>query len=173
MLQLAEDKKRPPVNSWHPEMRGEIDIRIQANGEWFYQGELMSRKEVVELLSGIMRFSDDGYWLVTPVEMLKIQVDDVPFMIVSMNVHQTEKGQSLEFITNVGDHIILSEQNPLNMKLYNKAIQPYVEIRDGLLAKLSRPVYYEMLEYAECINELEELYAVRSAGDVFALSVNE
>ena len=41
---------------------------------------------------------------------------------------------------------------PLDLELYSRVSQgfrPYVEVRNGLQAKISRPVYYQLAEHAE------------------------
>ena len=63
----------PPVDQWNPEVVGEIDIRIDREGDWYYQGDKMARKAMVKLFSSILRLDEgDGYYLVTPVEKMKI-----------------------------------------------------------------------------------------------------
>ena len=32
---VQNTKKLPPVELWHPEYCGEIDLQIKANGDWF------------------------------------------------------------------------------------------------------------------------------------------
>ena len=59
---VGEGEKLPPVNEWHPERIGEIDIRIAKNGAWFYQGNKMERQSIVKLFSGILRKDDQDYF---------------------------------------------------------------------------------------------------------------
>lgn len=144
---VGEGKKLPPVNEWHPERIGEIDIRIAKDGVWFYQGNEMERQSIVELFSGILRKDDQDYYLVTPVEKMKITVDDAPFVVCMMDVEGEGEKQKIYFSTNVGDAFLLSSSHALTVD-YNEKNEPspYVSVRDKLSALVSRQVYYELAE---------------------------
>src|SRR5690606_34853459 len=79
--------KLPPVGLWNPEVCGEIDMRIARNGTWYYQGTPIARERMVQLFSTVLRREPEGYFLVTPVEKLRIVVEDAPFVAVAMAVH--------------------------------------------------------------------------------------
>ena len=50
-------------------------------------GTEIKRPAMVRLFSTILRLDSDGeYYLVTPVEKVRIQVEDTPFLIVSMDI---------------------------------------------------------------------------------------
>ena len=76
---VREDGSIPPVETWKPTREGEIDIKIDLHGVWFHDGEEMTRMPVVRLLSSILRKEGEEYFLVTPAEKMKIQVDDCSF----------------------------------------------------------------------------------------------
>ena len=144
---LKDPKKLPPVESWNPEREGEIDIVINSSGEWLYQGAKMERLSVVQLLSTILRKEGDEYFLVSPAEKLKLQVDDAPFSVVMMDVEGEGVEQSLHFSTQVGDCFTLSPEHALRVSYNEKGEpSPYVHVRSGLEAKLSRTVYYELID---------------------------
>ena len=65
----------PPVDDWTPEYCGDSEIRIHRDGSWSHKGEVFKRKKLVEMFSRIIRLDDDGeYYLVTPVEKMKLAV---------------------------------------------------------------------------------------------------
>ena len=167
---IREGKKLPPVNDWHPERAGEIDIRIAKDGVWYYQGDKMERQSIVTLLSGILRKDGNDYFLVTPSEKMKVKVDDAPFVINMMDVEGEGGSQSIHFSTNVGDAFTLSSKHFLEVQ-YNEKGEPapYVLVRDKLYGLISRKVYYELAELAECLDEAEK-FGVRSDGAWFVLS---
>ena len=78
--ELAAGRKLPPVEKWNPAHCGEIDIRIGRDGTWFHQGAPIARRELVRLFSTILRKEPDGFYLVTPAEKMRIQVEDAPFL---------------------------------------------------------------------------------------------
>ena len=71
---------------WNPHCRGEIDIRIAADGSWFHQQRRFQRDSMVKLFASILRREDEEYFLVTPAEKLRIEVEDAPFIATLVEV---------------------------------------------------------------------------------------
>src|SRR3982751_5884734 len=92
----------PPVHLWHPAHCGDIDIVIKKNGLWFHEGTPIGREALVRLFSTVLRKDPDGFHLVTPVEKMKITVEDAPFIAVRVD----KEGETLVFQTNVGDTVV-------------------------------------------------------------------
>src|SRR6516162_3814907 len=78
----------PPVHLWNPPYCGEIDMRIAADGTWFYQKTPIGRAALVKLFASVLKREGDRYFLVTPVEKCGITVDEAPFMAVELAVEQ-------------------------------------------------------------------------------------
>jgi len=137
----------PPVHLWNPPNCGEIDIRILRDGSWRHEGRPIVRPALVRLFSTVLRKDPDGYVLVTPVEKLKIEVEDVPFVAVAVE----RRGDALVFRTNVGDEVEAGPDDPLRVETdpATGEPRPYVHVRRGLEARLSRPVFYELVDMAE------------------------
>ena len=91
----------PPVHLWNPAHCGEIDIVIRKDGVWFHEGTPIGREALVRLFSTVLRKDPDGIYLVTPVEKMKITVEDAPFVAVRVD----REGEALRFLTNVGDEV--------------------------------------------------------------------
>ena len=128
-----------------------FDIRIAADGSWFHEGGIIGRKPLVKLFASVLRREDDGsFWLVTPVERGQITVEDAPFVITAMQVTGSGMSQSIRFTSNVDDEVTLSAAHPLVMRGHGAGddIRPYIEMRHGLEACLSRPVFYELASLA-------------------------
>lgn len=160
----APGRGLPPVHLWNPAHCGDIDILIRADGTWMHEGSPIGRTELVRLFSTVLRKDPDGYHLVTPVEKLKIRVEDLPFRATA--VRAAEGG--LSFTTDVGDevaagpdHSIVVETDPATGEP-----APRVHVRADLWARIARPVFYELVERAEVI---DGRLAVRSGDAVFAL----
>ena len=150
---FSKRKKKgiPPVEKWNPPFCGDIDMHILRNGKWTYMGSEIKRPAMIKLFSNIIRLDDDGhYYLVTPVEKVRIKVDDVPFVAVSMNKIKDEGVNCLSFMTNVQDEVILSKENPIEIIINdNDEPSPYITIRKNLKALISRSVYYDLINMAE------------------------
>lgn len=149
MLEQLDPGARPPLENWDPPFSGVIDIRIAGDGRWFHEGDEIVRFELVKLFASILRYEDDrGYVLVTPVEKWQIEVEDAPFIAVAM-ASRREAGQDcLFFVTNVGDEVCAGVDHPIVLRSDAGQSKPYIHVRDGLQARLSRPVYYELADIA-------------------------
>jgi uncharacterized protein len=142
----APGRGLPPVHLWNPTYRGEIDIVIRRDGSWWHEGAPITRAALVRLFSTILRRDPDGYWLVTPVEMLKIRVEDAPFLAGRLDAAP----DALSFTTNVGDTVEAGPDHPIRVETAaDGEPRPYVHVRGGLEALITRPVFYELVEMAE------------------------
>jgi hypothetical protein len=152
---------------------GDIDIRIGRDGTWFYHGSPIGRKPLVKLFASVLRRDVNGaYWLVTPAERGRIKVDDVPFTAVEVNVAGSGASQRLTFRTNLDDEITAGATHPIRVHYGpgSEEPRPYILVRDGLDARILRPVFYELVEFAEarCIAG-EEVYGIWSRERFFPL----
>jgi len=143
----APGRGLPPVHLWNPPNCGDIDIRIRKDGVWFHEGTPIGREALVRLFSTVLRKDDDGIYLVTPVEKLRIEVEDAPFVAVRVD----RDGKVLRFTTNVGDEIEAGPENPIRVEMDEETGEPrpYVHVRRGLEALIARPVFYELVEMSE------------------------
>ena len=148
-------------------------MRIAHDGKWFYHGTPIPRKEMVCLFASMLTKREDGtYWLVTPVEEGRIDVEDVPFLAVEMFTCGAGREMVFSFRTNVDELVTLNDNHPLRVVCDdgNTGHPPYLSVRDGLEARLTRSVYYELvaLGVEEMVGE-ERLYGVWSSGTFFPL----
>ena len=159
-----EGRSLPPVHLWHPEHCGDIDIVIRADGVWMHEGSPIGRPELVRLFSTVLRKDPEGYCLVTPVEKLSIRVEDLPFRAVTVE----RRAQTWAFTTDVGDTVEAGEDHPLIVEtdLATGEPAPRIHIRADLWARVSRSVFYELVEAA--VVERDHL-TVRSNGVSFPL----
>ena len=163
----------PPVDKWNPKFCGDIDMKIMRNGKWFYMGTEIKRPAMVKLFSGILRLdSDNFYYLVTPVEKVRISVEDAPFIATSLISEKKDNINHLYFITNVNEKILLTKNNPLEIKINNitEEPSPYIFVRKNLKALISRSVFYELIKLATKKNiDGKDCLVLASAGEVFKL----
>jgi uncharacterized protein len=142
---LVAARKLPPVADWRPEHAGDSEMRIAADGKWYHQGGEITRPAMIRAFSSLLRRETDGsHWLVTPQQKLSIAVDDAPFVAVEMQSEGKAAGRTLAFRLNSDDLVIAGPEHEIELR--NDL--PYLHVRDGLWAKLARPVYYELAELA-------------------------
>ncbi len=155
----------PPVHLWNPPHCGEIDIRIRKDGVWFHEGTPIGREALVRLFSTVLRLDPDGYHLVTPVEKMKIVVEDAPFIATRVD----REGDKLVFQTNVGDTVEAGPDNAIRVEIdpATGEPRPYLHVRRGLEALIARPVFYELAEMATLSGDT---WGVSSNGAVFPIA---
>ena len=168
----SNKKSLPPIEKWNPPFCGDIDMTISKSGKWYYMGSEIKRPAMVKLFSGILRLeSDNSYYLVTPVEKVRIQVEDAPFVAVAITKEQSEGMNTVTFRTNLNDEIVLSKENPLSIEIKkNDEPSPYITVRNNLRALISRSVFYELVDLAETIPIDSVPYlAIKSQGEIFKI----
>ena len=171
--QLAEygNDDLPPVHLWKPASCGEMDMLIKANGQWVHEGGLIKRPAMVKMFSRILWQEEGEHFLVTPVEKVRIQVEDAPFLITHMKVVNNDEGQTLVFVTSVGDQLILGQDDTvLWMDDYQGEAHPYISARYGMKALIHRNIFYDLVEMGE-EKELDgkRHLCVNSKGQYFSL----
>jgi uncharacterized protein len=127
----------------------DFDFRIAGDGTWYYKGSPIARKALVRLFSTVLRHEDDGaYWLVTPVERVRIEVEDAPFTAVEMAASGTGRDQVLNFRTNVDTWVEAGPDHPIRVQHAPDSDEPrpYILVRDRLEALIVRSVYYHLVE---------------------------
>ena len=166
------DRKLPPVDQWSPAFCGDIDIRVARNGSWYHEGRPFLRQPLVNMLSSILKREGDEYFLVSPVEKMRIQVEDVPFIVVCMTEQNMSGELTLVFRTLTDDIIPLDAEHSLRVQTdeLTGEPRPYIQVRSGMEARIHRPVFYELVERGrEVIRHGESHLMIESAGLQFDL----
>lgn len=146
-----EFRGHPPVHKWHPELSGDMDLEIRVDGRWIHEGTEIHRQPLVKLFASILRREGDDYFLVTPVEKWRVHVEDAPFIATQVARSEAGGDKPLLFTTNTGDVVPLEADRSWELKPFGQPPQavPYIEVRDGLQARVSRDVYYQLVDWAE------------------------
>lgn len=151
----------PPVELWDPPYCGEIDIVIKNNGEWFYNGSIIKRLPLVKLFASVLKKEQTDYFLVTPVEKVKITVEQAPFVLTQWEWQDPE--QTIMIVsTNVDDEFILDKSHPLS---FDDKGDLMVTVRRNLQAKVHRNVFYQWVEIAKEVETKNGTELVFSSAD--------
>ena len=165
---LAADQSLPPVERWNPVHCGHSGMRIARDGSWYHEGDPIRRPELVRLFSRILRREPDGHYvLVTPGEMLDIDVDDAPFVAVELASEGSGEKRRLAFRLNTGDPVVAGSDHPIRVEETSDGPQPTLQVRGGLTALIARPVYYELASLA--LEEANDPPGLWSDGAFFRL----
>ena len=135
----------PPVEKWDPPLCGEMNLIIKRSGQWWHEGTPFTRAKLVKLFASVLKMEDDRYYLVTPVEKIGIQVEDVPFVVI--DAETTDLG--IQVRTQTGDVVTLSETHPVELREFEGHYVPYCLIRRNLWARVHQNVLYRWVDQAK------------------------
>jgi hypothetical protein len=160
-------RPNPPVHLWNPPDCGESRMEIRADGSWWHEGVRIGRPSLVRLFASILRRDPDGeVYLVTPVEKMRVRIEDAPFVAIRADRLAEGAGQSIAFTTNVGDVVEASAETPLRVAEDGAAPRPYIMVRPGLEARILRAPFYELADWGEV---RDQRMVLRSRGVEFDL----
>src|SRR5712691_1180911 len=147
----ASQKGLPPVHLWNPPFCGDLDMRIASDGTWFYLKTPIGRPALVKLFASVLKREGDKYYLVTPVEKCGIVVEDAPFLAVELKVETQASRPVLHFRTNVDDWVACGTQHALRFEpeAETGGLKPYLHVRANLWAKVTRALFYDLVELGE------------------------
>lgn len=168
---IPKDGGYPPVEIWQPDFCGDMDLVIQANGDWVHEGKVIERERLVTLFSRILWREGDDYYLVTPAEKVRIQVEDAPFQIVRYDHVEDVDGQELwRFYTRTNDVLELGRDCHIELFESQSGPHPYVSVRHDMWASFHRNVFYQLVESAT-VNETQQDTKVQlsSAGKTYTI----
>lgn len=154
-LAFADDPA-PPRPRRTPVECGDLPFVIRRDGSWLYRGTPINRKELVCLFASVLRREPDGsFWLQTPAERGRIDVEDAPFVAVELDWTGDGRQQVLSFRTNVDQVITAGPDHPIRIAhdILTCEPTPYLHVRAGaghlaIEARINRAVYYELVALA-------------------------
>ena len=168
LLDLTNDRSPPPIHRWRPSRIEPFAIRIARDGRWYHENRVIDRRRLCQLFGSLLRVEDGRHFLVTPPTKYLIEVEDAPFIAVDMEARGHGIDQTLAFRTNLDDVVVANDDHPITVVLSDGHPRPYVIVRDGLRALISRSVYYRMGELAVQDAEAGTL-RIWSGGTAFSL----
>lgn len=199
---VREGRTIPPLEKWNPQSVTDMDLVIKANGEWWHEGGRVTRESLVSLFASILWKEEDNgiteYFLKTPVQKIRIQVEDVPLMINDVGIINEGDDSWLEFTTTTGDVVRLDDEHLITLKAYNSKdnssttnkinsatntedgqgvtietpVRPYMAVRNNLTALISRNTFYHLTEIGELSeSDGETILTLRSGGKSYQLSM--
>ncbi len=157
---------------------GDLDMRIDRGGIWYHQGSPIGRKELVRLFSTVLRRDEAGdYWLITPAEAGRIEVEDAPFLAVELTLSGDGPDQVISIRTNVDKNVTVDKDHPIRVDFNPETGEPtpYVVLGGGIEARIARSVYYELVSLGQEKKDTEEkgdgekTFGVWSSGVFFPL----
>lgn len=140
-----------------PAACADLPFLIRRDGVWLYRGSPIRRKAMLCLFGSLLSRDEDGaFWLQTPTERGRIEVEDAPFVAVELDWCGCGRDQVLTFRTNIDELVTVGPEHPLRIAhdLLTCEPTPYVMVRPGagrlaLEARICRAVYYELVALAE------------------------
>ena len=149
LIKAIGDQPLPPVEQWDPDYCGQLNLQIKADGTWWYQDSLITRRRLQILFSRVIKLEKDEYYLVTPHEKLSIQVDWMPFTIVNFEIISKNDVVIYQFFDNCDNVFELNQLDQLRFDTYQDQPLPIIQVRRNLFASFNRQCYYQLIESAQ------------------------
>jgi uncharacterized protein len=148
---VERSRGAPPVELWNPPFCGDLDLRIAADGTWYYLKTPIGRPALVKLFASVLKREGERYYLVTPAEKCGIVVEDAPFLAVGLEVERKSEGQVLRFRTNVDDWVTCGADHALRFEPETQTggLRPYLHVRRALWARVTRALLYDLVALGE------------------------
>jgi len=163
LVRHAQQLPNYELASWKPEFKGDMELQILANGTWMHEGQAITKSKIMQLFSRLLQRQSNGdYWLITPHEAFRIQVQDLPFTLVSADCVQGV----WQLTTNCGDLVQLDQLDQLQVFIDAQGQpQPQLLVRQGLWGRISRSVFYQLALACDSVASAEGQRAIlTSAG---------
>ncbi|ELA09052.1 hypothetical protein MOMA_01545 [Moraxella macacae 0408225] len=174
-------QKTLPLEKWQPQFCGKMDLVIKANGEWWHDGQKMTRQSMIDLFASVLwaEIDEDNqirYFLKTPVEKVAICVEDAPLYIVNIEQIQAKNQTFLQFTTAQGEVVIADKQHPISLGLPfanvapHQANQAYIKVKEQggsvLYGLIPRSLFYHLVAMGDCRENLQGQTVLRlQSGD--------
>ena len=142
----------PPLELWNPPLSGDIPIQINAQGHWYHDGSKIERQSLVKLFASILRREEDGeYYLLTPSEKWRIEVERHPLSIVDFDVLIDDGVPSLMATLNIDRQVLVGDDYPLFL---DSTVGDIVGVKmpHGITALCSRSAWIRLVGLATDIN---------------------
>ena len=168
-LSKLDEDSFPPVEEWNPPLCENVHMRIDRSGKWYFMNSPIGRERMVRLFSRVLRLDGEEYFLVTPIEKIKVEVEDRPFVITDFDIQNIANEQVVQFKTNTDEIFDLNLQHPLRVVIDKKSLEPspYVRVRSNLEGLISRNVYYKLIDHCE---EVEGEFGIYSSNIFYKLN---
>ncbi|SIT15451.1 hypothetical protein SAMN05421686_11219 [Thalassolituus maritimus] len=154
-----------PLDKWTPDLSGDIDIRVTKDGRWFHEGGEVRRKPLLRLFASIVKQEGNEFFLVTPVEKWRIQVEDTPLHVISL-IGEPDTGVSA--VLSNGQVEPLGGNREITLTKLDENDIPVIATAQGLAARFLRSAYYQLLEMGELT---ESGFSIRSGQNLITFAL--
>jgi uncharacterized protein len=115
-------------------------LRVDVDGEWWDGDVQITHAGILANLRGSLRQDADGYFIQTRVR-IPVEVADAPLVVGRVE----RRGDTLRAWVNDGSE---QDVDPATLRIGRSDI-PYVTVKNGFAARLSRAAAYQLLALAE------------------------
>lgn len=168
VIPKAKNVDAPPLHLWNPPLSGAIDIVIKRDGRWLHEGTVIERQSLVRLFASILRREADGeYYLVTPVEKWRLQVEALPLLVTDFEIGKSGAEQEITVTLNTGRRYLIDAAHPLYLPCVQDMEDiPAIQLEHGLGAIFSRAAWYRLVEACQ---QTDAGFGISSCGKFFKL----
>ncbi|SFN06100.1 DUF1285 domain-containing protein [Thermodesulforhabdus norvegica] len=132
-----------------PEDLPPCGIKVDSEGNWFYEGRPIIREDILKLFYSNLHFSrEKGFWIEWQGKACTLDVEDTPYVVI--DVEKKEQPGGNEYFLLRLRHIKETEQLDPRTLFVGRGNVLYCKIKGGeVKARFSRPAYYRLAKWIE------------------------
>lgn len=127
------------------------DIRVDREGDWYYQEDKITREDILELFLTNLRLASGGTYVIEwKGQRCALEVADTPFVVTRVDRLRPNEGSHEQILIQM-KHLPDPETLDLLTFRIGAGNVPYCTIREGRFrARFSRPAYYQLAAWIDC-----------------------
>jgi len=146
-----------------------IDIRIDKDGVWYYEGNEMFRKDILSTFFQELERDSTGRYVIRHNEQVfAITVEDVPFAVKSIEPSQDEQGREGYFNILLTDDSV-ETLDPATLRMGEDNVL-YCAVKDKRFeARFTRKSYYQFAEHIQYDSD-KDMYYIKLNDTIYEIS---
>jgi hypothetical protein len=133
---------------------GQLAIRVEKDGTWYYEGREIFRKEILSLFYESLHLDENGYYLEINGERARLDVEDTVFIVKEAEL---VKDSEEAFVIWLND----GSQERLDLSTFRigEGNVPYCLVKEGRFpARFMRLSYYQVARHAQHDEDTNEYF---------------
>jgi len=145
-----------------------IDIRIDKDGIWYYEGNEMFRKDILSTFFQELDRDAAGRYVIRHNEQtFSIEVEDVPFAVKSVELSSDEQGGAAFFNILLTDDSV-EKLDPATLRMEKDNVLYCAVKGNRFEARFTRNSYYQFAEYIQYDSE-KNMYYIKLNNSIFEI----
>ncbi len=123
-------------------------IHIDKEGAWFYEGNEITRRDILEhFMASLRRTENGGYIIQVGANSCPVDVMDTPFVVVRVDRVRSQSSGAEEILLSIRNVSGFEALNPETLRVGKDNVMYCEVFNRAFPARFSRPAYYQLAEW--------------------------